>query len=163
MGDKRFSKIKKTVIVLLAVFLVISLTAASASAWYSKTSNEKCKSTPHEKIAKEKVAKEKCVKEKVAKEKCVKEKVAKEKVVKKVAKEKVVKKVAKEKVVVKEVVKEKVENKVLGFEENKWFGGGWKGDFRDNSKIKLFNVGGCFTERGERYCDNGWFNDCWDC
>ena len=144
MGEKRFSKIKKTVIVLLAVFLVISLTAASASAWYSKTSNEKCKSTPHEKIAKEKVAKEKCVKEKVAKEK-------------------VVKKVAKEKVVVKEVVKEKVENKVLGFAENKWFGGGWKGDFRDNFKIKLFNVGGCFTERGERYCDNGWFNDCWDC
>lgn len=154
MGEKKFSKIKKTVIILLAVFLVISLTAASASAWYSKTSNEKCKSTPHEKIAKEKVAKEKCVKEKVAKEKCAKEKVAKEKVVKKVAKEKVV---------VKEAVKEKVENKVLGFAENEWFGGGWKGDFRDNFKIKFFNVGGCFTERGARYCDNGWFNDCWDC
>ena len=162
MGEKKFSKIKKTVIILLAVFLVISLTAASASAWYSKTSNEKCKSTPHEKIAKEKVAKEKCVKEKVAKEKVVK-KVAKEKVVEKVAKEKVVKKVAKEKVVVKEAVKEKVENKVLGFAENEWFGGGWKGDFRDNFKIKFFNVGGCFKERGARYCDNGWFNDCWDC
>ena len=70
MGEQRFSKIKKTVIILLAVFLVISLTAASASAWYSKTSSDKCKSNLHEKVAKEKVAKEKVGKE-VAKEKVV--------------------------------------------------------------------------------------------
>ena len=92
MGEQRFSKVKKTVIILLAVFLVISLTAASASAWYSKTSSDKCKSNLHEKVVKEKVGKE------VAKEKVGKE-VAKEKVGKEVAKEKVCKEVAKEKVV----------------------------------------------------------------
>jgi hypothetical protein len=146
MGEQRFSKIKKTVIILLAVFLVISLTAASASAWYSKTSSDKCKSNLHEKVAKEKI---------------VKEKVTKEKVVKKVAKEKVVKKVAKEKVV-KEVAREKVDNKVLDFAENNWLGGGWRGDFRENFKTKFFNIRGCFTGRGERDCDNGWFDNFWD-
>jgi len=137
MGEQRFSKIKKTVFILLAVFLVISLTAASASAWYSKTSNDKCKSNLHEKVAKEKVVKEKVVKE-----------VAKEKVVKAVAKEKVVKEVAKEKVV---------------FAENDWFGGGWRDDFRENFKTKFFNIRGCVAERGYMDCDNGWFDNCWDC
>jgi hypothetical protein len=155
MGEQRFSKIKKTVIILLAVFLVISLTAASASAWYSKTSSDKCKSNLHEKVAKEKIVKEKVTKEKVVK------KVAKEKVVKKVAKEKVVKEVAKEKVV-KEVAREKVDNKVLDFAENNWLGGGWRGDFRENFKTKFFNIRGCFTGRGERDCDNGWFDNFWD-
>lgn len=143
MGEQRFSKIKKTVIILLAVFLVISLTAASASAWYSKTSNDKCKSNLHEKVAKEKV---------------VKEKVAKEKVVKKVAKEKVVKEVAREK-----VDNRVFDNRVSYSAANDCFGCGWGGfdygcrdDFREKFKVKYFNIRGCVAG-----CkDNGF--DWWD-
>jgi hypothetical protein len=43
MREQSFNKIRKTVFILLAVFLVISLTTTSASAWYSKTSEGKCK------------------------------------------------------------------------------------------------------------------------
>lgn len=139
MGEQRFSKIKKTVIILLAVFLVISLTAASANAWYSKTSSDKCKSNLHEKVAKEKVAKEKVVK-----------KVAKEKVVKEVAREKVDNRV--------------FDNRVSYSAANNCFGCGWGGfdcgcrdDFREKFKTKYFNIRGCVT--GCR--DNG-FDDWWD-
>ncbi|HII91762.1 MAG TPA: hypothetical protein HA262_06225, partial [Methanosarcina sp.] len=65
MREQRFNKIKNTVFILFAVFLVISLTAASASAWYSKTSDGKCKVVAKEEV---KEAKEKPVKE-VVKEK----------------------------------------------------------------------------------------------
>ncbi len=151
MREQRYNKIKKTVFILLAVFLVLSLTAASASAWYSKTSDGKCKEVSKEKGVKEKVAKEKPVKEAV-KEKAVK-KVAKEKVVKEVAKEKVVKKAARERVFDRKVVdNDKVGTNLLDFVENSWFGTG-RGCSCDNGW-------GCD-------CDNGWFgddwDDCWDC
>ncbi|HWQ47629.1 MAG TPA: hypothetical protein VN414_01540 [Methanosarcina sp.] len=141
MREQKFNKIKKTVFILLAVFLVISLTAASASAWYSKTSDGKCKE----------VAKEKAVKE-VTKEKPVKE-VIKEKAVKKVAKEKAVKKIAKEKVVdQKAVTQEKSGNKLLDFVENNWFGSGQGSNLDEGWGSNL---------------DDGWFGDdwgdCWDC
>src|SRR5574344_262914 len=105
MREQRYNKIKKTVFILLAVFLVLSLTAASASAWYSKTSDGKCKE--------------------VAKEKGVKEKVAKEKPVKEAVKEKAVKKAARERVFDRKVVdNDKVGTKLLDFVENSWFGTG---------------------------------------
>ena len=151
MREQRYNKIKKTVFILLAVFLVLSLTAASASAWYSKTSDGKCKEVSKEKGVKEKVAKEKPVKEAV-KEKAVK-KVAKEKVVKEVAKEKVVKKAARERVFDRKVVdNDKVGTNLLDFVENSWFG----------------TSRGCSCDNGWACdCDNGWFgddwDDCWDC
>jgi len=151
MREQRYNKIKKTVFILLAVFLVLSLTAASASAWYSKTSDGKCKEVSKEKGVKEKVAKEKPVKEAV-KEKAVK-KVAKEKVVKEVAKEKVVKKAARERDFDRKVVdNDKVGTNLLDFVENSWFG----------------TSRGCSCDNGWGCdCDNGWFgddwDDCWDC
>ncbi|MGB9941196.1 hypothetical protein [Methanosarcina sp.] len=147
MREQSFNKIKKTVFILLAVFLVVSLTAASASACDSKTSNDKCKSSLNEKVAKEKVVKE-----------VAKEKVAKEKVVKEVAKEKK----AKEKVV-KEVAKEKVGNELSDVVENDWFDSGWDGfdcgcrdDFCEESKIKFFNIRGCVAESSDKGFDGWW-------
>jgi hypothetical protein len=59
MREKNSNKIKKTVLILLAVFFVIAVTAASASACTSKVKDDKCKSSHKEKVAKEKpVAKE---------------------------------------------------------------------------------------------------------
>lgn len=152
MREQRFNKIKNVVFILLAVFLVISLTAASASAWYSKTSDGKCKEISKEKVVKE--AKEKPTKEvvkeraakKVVKEKVVK-KVAKEKVVKKVATEKVVKKAARERVFDRKIGDEKQGNKLLEFVENNWFSIG-RGSNCDNG------WGG--------NCDNGWLGNDWD-
>jgi hypothetical protein len=106
------------------------LTAASASAWYSKTSDGKCKVVAKEEV---KEAKEKPVKE-VVKEKAAK-KVVKEKAAKKVVKEKAAKKVVKEKVVKEKVVKqavrervfdrkvcyEKLDKNLLEFTESYWF------------------------------------------
>ncbi len=66
MREHDFNKIKKTLFILLAVFLVISLTTTSASAWYSKTSDGKCKEVAKEKVVKE-VVKEKVVIKEVAK------------------------------------------------------------------------------------------------
>lgn len=63
MRKQNFNKIKNAVFILLAVFFVISVTAASASA---------CVSSDH----KEKPIKEKSVKEKPIKEKPIKEKPA---------------------------------------------------------------------------------------
>ncbi|PAV12007.1 hypothetical protein ASJ81_08195 [Methanosarcina spelaei] len=134
MREQRFNKIKKTVFILLAVFLVVSLTAASASAWYSKTSDGKCKVVAKEEVkeAKEKPVKEvvkekaakKVVKEKAAK-KVVKEKAAKkvvkEKAVEKVAKEKVVKQAVRERVFDRKVCYEKLDKNLLGFTESYWF------------------------------------------
>ncbi|WP_292387567.1 hypothetical protein [Methanosarcina sp. UBA5] len=134
MREQRFNKIKKIVFILLAVFLVISLTAASASAWYSKTSDGKCKE-----VAKEKVVKE-------AKEKPVKE-VVKEKAAKKVAKEKVVKKAVRERVFDRKLGNEKLGNELLDMVENNWFGSG--------------RGGNCDNGWGGD-CDNGWFGDDWD-
>jgi len=143
MREQSFNKMKKTVFILLAVFLVVSLTAASASACDSKAGADKCK------VAKEKVAKE------AGADKC---KVAKEKV----AKEKVVKEVAKEKVV-KEVAKEKVGNELLDVVENDWFDGGWdvfdcgcRDDFCEESKIKFFNIRGCVAESSDKGFDGWW-------
>ena len=129
MREQRFNKIKKIVFILLAVFLVVSLTAASASAWYSKTSEGKYKVVGEEEVkgAKEKpvkeVVKEKPVEE-VVKEKPVKE-VVKEKPVKKVVKEKAAKKVVKERAakrvvkekVVKQAVRERVFDRKVGYEK----------------------------------------------
>jgi hypothetical protein len=97
MREQNFNKIKKTVFILLAVFLVISLTTTSASAWYSKTSDGKCKE-----VAKEKVAKVEIVKE-IAKP------------VQEVAKVKVVKGVA----------EERLGSGLLDCAENNWFVTGW--------------------------------------
>ena len=111
MREQRFNKIKKIVFILLAVFLVVSLTAASASAWYSKTSEGKYKVVGEEEV---KGAKEKPVKE-VVKEKPVK-KVVKEKAAKKVVKERAAKRVVKEKVV-KQAVRERVFDRKVGYEK----------------------------------------------
>jgi hypothetical protein len=125
MREQRFNKIKKTVFILLAVFLVVSLTAASASAWYSKTSDGKCKVVAKEEVkkAKEKPVKE-VVKEKAAK-KVVKEKAAKkvvkEKAVEKVVKEKVVKQAVRERVFDRKVCYEKLDKNLLEFTESYWF------------------------------------------
>ena len=125
MREQRFNKIKNTVFILLAVFLVISLTAASASAWYSKTSDGKCKVVAKEEVkeAKEKPVKE-VVKEKAAK-KVVKEKVAKkvvkEKAVRKVTEEKVVKQAVRERVFDRKVCYEKLDKNLLEFTESYWF------------------------------------------
>lgn len=116
MREQRFNKIKKTVFILLAVFLVVSLTAASASAWYSKTSDGKCKVVAKEEVKK---AKEKPVKE-VVKEKAAK-KVLKEKAVEKVVKEKVVKQAVRERVFDRKVCYEKLDKNLLEFTESYWF------------------------------------------
>lgn len=109
MRQQKFNKIKKTVFIFFAVFLVVSLTAASASAWYSKTSDDKCKSSLKEKVVKE---------------------VAKEKPVKEVARERVIRGAVKEKVV-KVVAKERLGNEFLYFVENNWFDIG-RGSYCDN-------------------------------
>jgi hypothetical protein len=116
MREQKFNKIKKTVFILLAVFLVVSLTAASASAWYSKTSDGKCKVVAKEEV---KEAKEKPVKE-VVKEKAAK-KIVKEKAAKKVVKEKVVKQAVRERVFDRKVCYEKLDKNLLEFTESYWF------------------------------------------
>lgn len=66
MRERNFNKIKKTVFILLSVFFVVTVITASASACTSKVKDDKCKSSPKEKVVKEKPAKvvdQKAVKE----------------------------------------------------------------------------------------------------
>lgn len=97
MREQNSNKIKKAIVILLAVFFLVAMTAASASACTSKDKDGKCTSSHKEKITKEKVCK------KIATP---------------------VKEIAKPTVVAQKPVSKKIGNNLLDFFDNNWCGSG---------------------------------------